>query len=161
MRKPDQRGRIVCDARVGPAANARCLLPRAVAAFFAQVRNQLARNPAPPDLHPLRLAAKRLRYTLELFRPCYGPGLDARLEALRNLQTSLGEVNDSSVVARMLAQSMEPSPRRERVLAFLERRAAQKALEFRKHWAGTFDVPGQELWWTSYLARKAHAPRRK
>jgi CHAD domain-containing protein len=150
------------DERTGATANARRELPRLAASYFAQVRALLANDPSPAKLHRLRLLTKRLRFTLELFRPCYGPGLETRLAALRRIQQSLGEVNDSTAAARLISKSMSTaSPQRARLLRFLEERAAVKAQEFRKDWAEVFDAPGQEIWWTTYLARHARTPGRR
>ncbi|MEI9973986.1 MAG: CHAD domain-containing protein [Ignavibacteriota bacterium] len=52
------------------------------------------------ELHVIRLATKRVRYTLELFRPCYGPGLELRITSLQRLQQLLGEVNDCAAAER-------------------------------------------------------------
>ena len=153
---------VAWDERAAAAVNARRELPPLAASYFAQVRALLAGDPAAAKLHRLRLLTKRLRYTLELFRPCYGPGLETRLTALRRIQQSLGEVNDSAAAGRLLSKSMSSaSPQRARVLKFLEERAAIKAQEFRKDWAEIFDAPGQELWWTTYLARHARTPGRR
>jgi CHAD domain-containing protein len=142
--------------------NARRELPHLAASYFARVRALLADDPSAPKLHRLRLLTKRLRYTLELFRPCYGPGLDTRLAALRRIQQSLGEVNDSTAAGRLVSKSMSAaSPQRARILHFLEERAAAKAEEFRKDWSEVFDAPGQERWWTTYLARHARTPGRR
>ncbi len=149
------------DERAGAPANARRRLPPLAAAFFARIRKLLAQDPSPEKMHGLRLETKRLRYTLELFRPCYGPGLETRLAALRRLQNSLGELNDSAVARRLLEASMPPSAQRARVLGFLERRAADKAREFRKDWTSLFDAPGQESWWREYLRRNARTPSRR
>jgi CHAD domain-containing protein len=150
------------DERVGATANARRELPQLAASYFAQVRALLADDPSPAKLHRLRLLTKRLRYTLELFRPCYGPGLETRLAALRGVQQSLGEVNDSAAAGRLLSKAMSTaSPQRTHVLRFLEERAAVKAQEFRRDWAEVFDAPGQERWWTTYLARHARTAGRR
>jgi CHAD domain-containing protein len=150
------------DERTGAAANAHRELPLLAASFFAQVRALLAEDPSPAELHRLRLFTKRLRYTLELFRPCYGPALETRLAALRRIQQSLGEVNDSAAAGQLLSQAMSAaSPQRARILRYLEGRAALKAQEFRKDWAEVFDAPGQERWWTTYLARHARTPGRR
>jgi len=138
--------RAAWDERSSVAVNARRELPRLAAEFFALARGVLAEDPAPPDLHRVRLGAKRLRYTLELFRSCYGAGLERRLAALSRVQQLLGEVNDSLAAAKLLPKTM-------RARAFLERRAEAKAREFREHWAGRFDAPGQERLWKGYLAR--------
>ena len=45
-------------------------------------------------LHRLRLAAKRLRYALELFDQCWGGQLKAFAKEIAKLQTSLGELHD-------------------------------------------------------------------
>ena len=150
------------DQRAGAATNARRELPHLAASYFAQVRALLAGDPSPAKLHRIRLLTKHLRYTLELFRPCYGPGLEARLAALRRIQQLLGEVNDSTAAGRVLSESMSTaSPQRARVLRYLEERAAVKSQEFRKDWAEVFDAPGQERWWTTYLARHARTPGRR
>ena len=150
------------DERTGAAANAHRELPLLAASFFAQVRALLAEDPSPAKLHRLRLLTKRLRYTLELFRPCYGPALETRLAALHRIQQSLGEVNDSLAAGGLLSQAMSAaSPQRARILRYLEERAALKAQEFRKDWAEVFDAPGQERWWTTYLARHARTPGRR
>ena len=154
--------RVAWDERAGAAVNARRELPQLAASYFARVRALLADDPSAPKLHRLRLLTKRLRYTLELFRPCYGPGLDTRLAALRRIQQSLGEVNDSAAAGRLVSKSMSAaSPQRARILHFLEERAAAKAEEFRKDWSEVFDAPGQERWWTTYLARHARTPGRR
>jgi CHAD domain-containing protein len=136
------------DAGAGAGANARRELPQLAADYFAQVRKTLAKDPTLPELHRVRLATKRLRYTLELFHPCYGPGLETRLAALRAVQQVLGEVNDSVAAAKLLPKSM-------RAREFVERRGEAKAEEFRKHWAEVFDAAGQERLWTGFLARSA------
>ena len=141
--------------RAGVAANARRLLPRLVTTFFSRVRAFLAKDPSPQKLHALRLASKRLRYTLELFRPCYPAGLEERLEALKKLQDWLGEVNDA-VAARSLLR--EPLKRHPKLRKFLKDRAADQAAKFVRHWKETFDAPGQEAWWTGFLARPVNQP---
>ena len=149
------------DEKATTAANARLELSPLVTQYFARIRKLLAKDPSPPELHRLRLATKRLRYTLELFRPCYGPGLETRMAELRELQQFLGDVNDSTATGRMLAKAMPKSPQRTRVQTFLEERAAHKAREFRKHWNEVFDAPGRERWWTLYLERQARTPSPK
>ena len=45
-------------------------------------------------LHQMRIAAKRLRYALELFAPCWGGRLSSCSREVAELQTSLGELRD-------------------------------------------------------------------
>lgn len=159
MKKP---ARITWDASASAPENARRFLPGLVSNYFARGRDVLARRPDPAALHPLRLATKRLRYTLELFRPCYGPGLATRLAALRRIQQLLGEINDAAAAGRVLAGALpRASSQRSRASRFLRERAAAKAREFEREWNRVFDAPGRERWWTSYLSRNSRDPSRK
>lgn len=55
------------------------------------------------QLHELRLVAKRLRYSLEVFRSCFDPSrFEAASELLVSLQDRLGEVNDLHELARFI-----------------------------------------------------------
>jgi CHAD domain-containing protein len=147
--------KIVWNQRLGASLNARRQLPAMMKGYFAQVRELLAEDPAPAELHTIRLATKRVRYTLELFRPCYGTGLELRITALRRLQQLLGEINDCAAAERLIDGLIAPSPTRSRVQSFLRRRAAAKATALRHEWHGQFDSPGREHWWIHYLARSA------
>jgi CHAD domain-containing protein len=144
--------RLEWDEKAGASANAEKCLPALVAGYFQKGREILANNPAPPELHALRLATKSLRYTLELFLPCYGPGLVERLDALRGLQQVLGEISDTAAAARLV--DCRNSAEAKTVKTFLEMRRAAKSEEFRKRWT-EFDAPGKERWWTHYLAHNA------
>ncbi len=143
--------------RWGASRNASRALPLMAHAYFAEVRQFLAADPTPAELHSIRLATKRIRYTLDLFRPCYGPGLHKCIGALQRLQQILGEVNDA-VAAEGLIEELSPdSPSRRRIQQFLRRRAAAKASALRKEWQEVFDSPGREQWWLRYLANNARA----
>jgi len=113
--------------RSSPSVNARRRLPRMMSEYFAEVRAALAEKPSPSRLHQIRLASKKIRYTLELFRSCYGAaGFEAHLKALKNVQTSLGDVNDAVAASRLLGELMPHSPSRRALQAFLKQRAAKK-----------------------------------
>jgi hypothetical protein len=144
------RIQIEWDENAGPAANAGSELPRLVSAYFSTVREFLAEDPTPLELHQLRLASKRLRYTLELFRPCYPAGLEDRIRALKKLQDWLGDVNDAVASGRLLRRALKNQPN---VRKFLEDRAAQQAAGFKRHWNEIFDAPGREVWWMDFLAK--------
>jgi hypothetical protein len=49
-------------------------------------------------LHDTRIAAKRLRYVLELSEPVFGPRAQTNAERARMLQDLLGELHDSDVL---------------------------------------------------------------
>src|SRR3974377_2562451 len=99
-------------------------MPRLVSTYFSPVREFLAGDPTPPELHQLRLASKRLRYTLELFRPCYPAGMEVRLDALKKLQDWLGDINDAVASARLLSEHLKEQPKGREVL---DNRAGGKA----------------------------------
>lgn len=149
----------VWNERAGPEVNARRELPRLTTVFFADVRAALAVRPSPDQLHRVRLAAKRMRYTLELFRRCYGRGLESRIESLRKLQQVLGEINDCAATRRVLAGSVPVSPQRSTVERLLASRLRKKTGELRTLWKAELGAPGQELRWARYLTRNAHPPR--
>lgn len=48
--------------------------------------------------HDLRIAAKRLRYVLEITEPCFGPEAKAARDAAKRLQSVLGEIHDCDVM---------------------------------------------------------------
>ena len=58
--------------------------------FSAAVRDPAAVT----ELHDMRIAAKRLRYVLELTAPAFGPPADRAAKAAKKLQDVLGEVHD-------------------------------------------------------------------
>jgi len=144
--------RMKWNERGSAEANARRQLPRMMSEYFAEVREAMKGKQSPARLHCIRLASKKVRYTLELFRSCYGAGeFDARLEALKDVQTSLGDVNDAVATWRLIAKMIPHSPRRKALRRFFEERAAKKADEYRRHWTEQFDAPGRQNWWTEFL----------
>jgi CHAD domain-containing protein len=48
-------------------------------------------------LHDMRIAAKRLRYILEITHPCFGPYAEAAVKPVKDLQDLLGEIHDCDV----------------------------------------------------------------
>jgi CHAD domain-containing protein len=70
--------------------------------------------------HDLRIAAKRLRYVLEITGPCFDAEADAAREAARDLQSVLGEIHDCDVMLPGAAgiESLETLLRTRRELLF-------------------------------------------
>ncbi len=65
--------------------------------------DEAVRDPANVrELHDLRIAAKRLRYTLEVLGSALGPAAGALEDEARALQDVLGEVHDCDVLAPRL-----------------------------------------------------------
>jgi CHAD domain-containing protein len=48
-------------------------------------------------LHDMRIAAKRLRYILEITHPCFGPYAETAVKPVKELQDLLGEIHDCDV----------------------------------------------------------------
>jgi CHAD domain-containing protein len=94
---------------------------------------QLPEQPTDPELHRIRILAKRARYAAEAVAPVVGPGATAFAKGAAKLQTILGEHQDS-VTAQAWLRSVRTTGRRAFVagqLIALEHLAAQKA---RKDW---------------------------
>jgi len=149
-----KRGQRSWDSAKSAEENAAERLPQLARAYFRAGRALFAAKSTARTLHKFRLETKRFRYTLELFLPCYGPGLEERLKLLRNLQNLLGEINDCATTQKLVG-AMPLA-----VSKFLERRIALKTRALRTFWRQSFDAAGQESWWTNYLARFARKPRR-
>ena len=149
-----KKTRIPWNDAAGAAANARAHLPALVSEYFQTGRKLQEKAPSPADLHAFRLRTKRLRYTLELFRPCYGPGLEQRLEALRHIQTFLGDINDCAATLRLVDKLLpEGALQRRQVERALAARSGRLIAAFRRSWRAQFDAAGREAWWTGYLGQ--------
>jgi len=53
-------------------------------------------------LHQMRIAAKNLRYALEIIRPWYGARIDKYIRASRDIQDVLGDVHELDVLMEVL-----------------------------------------------------------
>ena len=78
--------------------------------------------------HDMRIAAKRVRYVLEIAVGCLGPEAEEKREAARSLQGVLGEIHDCDVMLPRVAgiESVEALLRTRRELLFAR---------FRETWA--------------------------
>jgi CHAD domain-containing protein len=127
------------------AENAGALLPRMAEKYFKAGRKAAAHaRPSPKDLHRVRLRTKRLRYSLELFRPVYGASLDRYLNQLRALQDVLGKLSDYHTLHALFTGHPELETR-------MDLAARQQLKKFRKAWV-SFDSKGQLERWMKYLA---------
>ena len=70
--------------------------------------------------HDMRIAAKRLRYVLEVTGACFGPEADAARRVAKDLQGVLGEIHDCDVMLPKVAGigSLESLLRTRRELLF-------------------------------------------
>ena len=58
------------------------------------------------DLHELRIAAKRLRYAIELFTACWGKAIAPFAVEIAEMQSFLGEVHDTDVWIESLGERL-------------------------------------------------------
>ena len=115
-------------------AAARRIVAGRAAELYAFVPEALDEAAVTP-MHDMRIAAKRLRYLLELVGFSVGPaGAEAQARA-RELQDVLGEIHDCDVMLERIAASHALEPDGFDVLAarFRAERAAQFA-RFTEHW---------------------------
>ena len=135
------------------AENARVVLPKLARKYFEAGREAIEGKGPPEELHSFRLETKRFRYTVELFRPLYGPNLDRYLKALRELQGALGKVSDYQAIQRVLSSDSEVQKKIEHALK-------GKLRDLRHSWRA-FDSDGQLKRWRTYLAGDHSKPRSK
>lgn len=149
------KNKLTWDEAASAAENARAQLPAMAREYFERGRELLAGETTPETLHAFRLRTKRLRYTLELFRPLYGPGIEKCLKALRGLQRPLGDLSDCRSAHELALEALpDPtSPDRRRIERHLAARAAKCRAEFQDSWRNAFDAPGEEARWRRYLSR--------
>ena len=143
------------------AENASEKLPELARVFFEAGRSLAAKEASFESLHHFRLLTKRFRYTLELFRPCYGPGLEHRIDSLQTVQQDLGEINDCATTQDLVRKRRDLRPaQRDWLAGNLKMLAAARIAKFREHWREEFGPSTRERWWTNYLSRFAGARRK-
>ena len=64
------------------------------------------REDAGEALHDLRIAAKRLRYTLELFRSVFGKVGERQIERVKAVQEELGAIHDHDVLIALIEDEL-------------------------------------------------------
>lgn len=89
------------DAQAPTGQNARIIARKRLDEMFgweASVDNAYAVS----DLHNLRIAAKRLRYTLEIFAETFSEESSAIIKEVEQIQEELGALHDSDVMIALL-----------------------------------------------------------
>jgi CHAD domain-containing protein len=56
------------------------------------------------EIHQMRIAAKRLRYTMELFAPFYGSRFREAIEKVKSIQEHIGALHDADVLTPQLQE---------------------------------------------------------
>jgi len=90
-----------------PAAPLSANVPRIVAVRLDELRGfaEGALAPSASEAqHDMRIAAKRLRYVLEIFEPCLGEEARAARQAAKQLQSVLGDLHDCDLMLPKVEQ---------------------------------------------------------
>jgi triphosphatase len=128
-------------------------LPRLAARFFREGARAAAPQASAGERHRFRLAAKKFRYTLELFAEFYSPAAAHWMAQVKELQALLGAINDCRSV-RALVEALGGDPKIE---ASLKKRQHRKSLEFRRAWTARFGAADAAKQWMQSLS---HPPRK-
>lgn len=86
-------------------ANARRILRVRVGEYYSY--EPVVSNPlATVDLHNMRIAAKRLRYTLELFDEVFGADGKQQIDRVKAIQEALGNLHDLDVRIALISDEL-------------------------------------------------------
>jgi CHAD domain-containing protein len=128
-------------------------LPRLAARFFREGARAAAPEASAGERHRFRVAAKKFRYTLELFAEFYGSAATHWTAQVKEMQSLLGAMNDCRSV-RALVEALGGNPKIE---ASLKKRQHRKTLEFRRAWTARFGAADGAKQWMQALS---HPPRK-
>ena len=96
-------------ADVDPGApvivNARRVLAVRIAEFYS-FEPIISHPELSEALHDMRISAKRLRYTLELFRPQFGKAGERQIERVKMIQELLGTLHDHDVRIDLIGEEL-------------------------------------------------------
>lgn len=80
--------------------------PKEYSIFLKSVKNFYQHDPKgdfeSEVLHEFRIAAKKLRYSLEFFEMCFNLSLSEQLKTLKQIQELLGDLHDCDVMVELL-----------------------------------------------------------
>jgi CHAD domain-containing protein len=97
----------------------------------------------PKDLHRLRIAAKKLRYTLEMVAPGH-----PEMEEIKSLQTDLGRINDYRTARSIVKAEAGANSVRDQ----LKEKQRKKIRAFRDRWSSTLADPAVARAWIRKLS---------
>ena len=110
--------------------------------FFDAGHKAVASNEA-DVLHSFRVAAKRLRYTIEILHPQSG---EEYLKLLRVIQRQLGDMNDAFVAERYLRALPSRSAAAQPLPRLLRGQAEAHVAKFQKTWQRRFGKCAEKAW---------------
>ncbi|HTS75882.1 MAG TPA: CHAD domain-containing protein [Bryobacteraceae bacterium] len=112
--------------------------PAAIVGTARRMFKRAAKSGDPLRLHRIRIAAKKLRYTLELLAPDH-----PRLETVKRLQSMLGRINDYETAWAIVSEESGGKA----VRAQLKQKQAKRIREFHRFWATLFPDPATQREW--------------
>jgi CHAD domain-containing protein len=145
-----------------PEANAALVLPALAESFLTNGDKAVREETSEAKLHAFRLNVKEFRYTLESFRPFYGPALDRHIANVRKIQTVLGDFNDCRATGELLEKfeavaAVEVAQLRQ----FLETRKAELRSKFVAAWVASYEDTKLRQRLTRYLRTGVARSRQK
>ena len=117
-------------------------MEKLIEAFFDAGHKAAASNQA-EVLHSFRVAAKRLRYTIEILHPQRG---EEWLKLLRLIQRQLGDMNDAFVAERYLRALPSRSAAARPLPRLLQCQAEAHVAKFQKTWQRRFGKCAEKAW---------------
>jgi CHAD domain-containing protein len=141
-------------ARGDAAETAAEMLPDLAREFFDRGRQAVNAGSSADAFHQFHGAAKKFRYTLELFAPLYNSALRVWVERVKSVHTLASRIDDGSAVRKTFAQG----GRIEAVDAELEKKQRKQIDEFRREWKESFSSPDHAREWIHYLQNSAGKP---
>ena len=85
--------------------NARRVLAVRIAEFYS-FEPVVSHPELSEALHDMRISAKRLRYSLELFRPQFGKAGERQIERVKTIQELLGTLHDHDVRIELIGEEL-------------------------------------------------------
>jgi CHAD domain-containing protein len=79
---------------------------------FLSYEPYITREECVEELHAMRIAAKQLRYTLEIFTSLYPGGLKQYLQIMKQVQDLLGAIHDNDIWGQLLPQFIADESKR-------------------------------------------------
>lgn len=140
--------------------NATRLLPRLATEFLNAMDRAVDGEIDDEQTHRLRILAKRFRYSMEYFRPCYGETMDGYLNDIRNLQRAMGKMTDASATRELLRDFLPARSRRgyKKLLEALNKQEDEMLAGVRAQWRDQFGKSLTRKRFLRYLGRPP-APR--
>jgi CHAD domain-containing protein len=149
---------------------------QAVAAALAglfRYEQFVKQSSAAAELHQMRIAAKRLRYVMEIFNPVYKGTLTPYIRIIRTLQDALGQMHDCDVWLAVIPEFIEEErkrtaayfgdtrsfPRIERGMLFLAEYARTERMRLYRKFTRIWNTAVDNGVWTSLT--KVIAPHRR